>query len=79
MLRLAYRSGGGEWQGLWARRDGVQAGAPECRLSGTESGPTGGDRGSQCGPARAVECSPRPVRMQAATGIPCIRILSAAS
>jgi hypothetical protein len=67
MLRLAYRSGGGEWQGMWASRGGVQAGAHECGLRGNESGPMGGDRGSECGAERAVECRPSPVRMQAAT------------
>ena len=67
MLRLAYRSGGGEWQGMWARRGGVQAGAHECGLRGNESGPMGGDRGSECGSERSVECRPSPVRMQAAT------------
>jgi hypothetical protein len=67
--RRAYRLAGGEWQGVWARRDGVQAGAPECSLRGTESGPAGADRGSKCGSERAVECRPRPVRMQAATAI----------
>jgi hypothetical protein len=35
MMRLAYHEAGGEWQGLWARRDGVQADAPECSLRGT--------------------------------------------
>jgi hypothetical protein len=32
---------------------------PECRLRGNEFGPTGGDRGSECGSARALECRPR--------------------
>jgi hypothetical protein len=67
MVRLACPWAGGEWQGVWARRDGVQAGAPKCSLRGTESGPAGGDRGSECGSERAVECRPCPVRMQAAT------------
>jgi hypothetical protein len=39
----------------------------ETALRGVESGPTGGDRGSECGSERAVECRPRPVRMQATT------------
>jgi hypothetical protein len=67
MLRLAYRSGGGEWQGMWARRGGVQAGAHECGLRGNEPGPMGGDRGSECGSERAVECRLSPVRRPAAT------------
>jgi hypothetical protein len=67
IAQLACQWAGGEWQGLWACRDGVQAGVPECSLRGTEFGPTGGDRGSECGSARAVECRPRLLGMQAAT------------
>jgi hypothetical protein len=67
IVRLACQWADGEWQGRWARRDGVQAGAPECRLRCTESGPTGGDRGSECGSAMALECRPRLFGMQAAT------------
>jgi hypothetical protein len=65
--RLAYRLVDGEWQELWACRGEVQAGTPECSLRGTESGPTGGDRGSDGGLARAVKCRPSSFPMQAAT------------
>src|SRR5262245_60759581 len=67
ILRLAYRLVDGEWQELWACRGEVQAGTPECSLRGTESSPTGGDRGSDCGLARAVKCRPSSFPMQAAT------------
>ena len=67
MVRLVCRLGGSEWQGMWARPNGVQAGTHKCGLRGNASGPTGGDRGSECGSARGVKCSPSPVRMQAAT------------
>jgi hypothetical protein len=69
IVQLACEGAGGEWQGRWARRDGVQAGGLECSLRGDEFGPTGGDRGNECGSARALECGPRLFGMQAATPI----------
>jgi hypothetical protein len=66
MVRLVCRSAG-EWQGLWACHDGVQADAHECSLGGNESGPAEGHSSSECGSARTIECRPSSFRMQAAT------------
>ncbi len=43
---------------MWAWRNGLQAGADDCRLRGTSCGPEGRDRGTSCGPETALSAGP---------------------